>query len=119
MYVNDKILAAPRPASCRSGEAGGAMGLHPPPSASAAAVASDQRREAVEDGLELVVIGPAAKLGGLAAVEKMGCSAEHGQILRRLADPAPGGEQPVFFRALPESISNHVPHAEARVPACP
>jgi len=95
------------------------MGLHPPPSASAAAVASDQRREAVEDGLELVVIGPAAKLGGLAAVEKMGCSAEHGQILRRLADPAPGGEQPVFFRALPESISNHVPHAEARVPACP
>ena len=40
MTVNDNIPAAPRPASRRRGEAGGAMGLHPPPSAGAAAVAS-------------------------------------------------------------------------------
>ena len=96
MTVNDNIPAAPRPASRRRGEAGGAIGLHPPASASAAAVAGHQHGEAVEDGLELAVVGPAAKLSCLAAVEKTGGSAEHGQILRRLADPAPGGEQPVF-----------------------
>ncbi len=44
------------------------MGLHPPASAGAAAVAGHQHREAFEDGLELAVVGPAAKPGGLAVV---------------------------------------------------
>jgi hypothetical protein len=46
--------------------------------------------------LELAVVGPAAKLGGLAAVEKAGGSAEHAQIFRRLAHPAAGGKKFVF-----------------------
>ena len=96
MSVNDKISTGPRPASLRRCEACRPMRLHPPAPAGTTAVAGHQHGEAVEDGLEFIVIATAAKLRSLATVEKARRAAEYGKVLGGLAHPAAGGKKSVF-----------------------